>query len=115
MSDSFIFLFLSMILIACSLYLPHHIAFLITRAWFYYQGDAVAASDPAVVEGAIESVLESGKEVLKGSATSAGERLRGVVETAVAAARASEGVVREGVREGVEEGVRAAGEGLKEL
>jgi uncharacterized membrane protein len=38
--DSFIFLFFSMILIAASLYLPQHIAFLTSRAWFYYTGDS---------------------------------------------------------------------------
>ena len=37
--DSFLFLFLSMIIIAASLYLPEHIATVLSRAWFYYAGD----------------------------------------------------------------------------
>jgi hypothetical protein len=40
-ADSFIFLFFSMILIAASLYLPQNIAFLTSRAWFYYNGDEI--------------------------------------------------------------------------
>jgi hypothetical protein len=37
--DSLMFLIFSMVLIAASLYLPHHISFLANRAWFYYHGD----------------------------------------------------------------------------
>jgi hypothetical protein len=33
-----------MVLIAASLYLPQHIAFLTKRAWFYYHGDETAKS-----------------------------------------------------------------------
>ncbi len=36
--DSFIFLFLSMIMIAGCLYLPEHVATMCSRAWFYYAG-----------------------------------------------------------------------------
>jgi hypothetical protein len=42
LTDSFLFLIVSMILIAASLYLPQHLAFLTNRAWFYYHGDEVA-------------------------------------------------------------------------
>ena len=73
-----------MILIACSLYLPHHIAFLITRAYFYWQGDAVTAADPALVDAAIDIVMEGGKSVVRESMTSAGERFKAAVETAMA-------------------------------
>jgi len=38
-TDSFLFLFLSMIIIAASLYLPEHITTIASRAWFYYAGD----------------------------------------------------------------------------
>lgn len=59
-TDSFIFLFFSMILIAASLYLPQHIAFLTNRAWFYYHGDeglaAAAASTVARVAKATAAV-----------------------------------------------------------
>jgi len=41
-----------MIIIAMTLYLPQHIAFLTNRAWFYYNGDESAKS-------AIKSVGES--------------------------------------------------------
>jgi hypothetical protein len=40
--DSFLFLFSSMIMIAAALYLPHHVAFLAHRAYFYYSGDRAA-------------------------------------------------------------------------
>lgn len=73
-----------MILIACALYLPHHIAFLITRAYFYWQGDAVTAENPALVDAAIDTVIENGKIAMSASMTSAGERFKAVVETAMA-------------------------------
>jgi hypothetical protein len=41
-----------MIIIAMTLYLPQHIAFLTNRAWFYYNGDESAKS-------AVKSVIES--------------------------------------------------------
>lgn len=41
-----------MIIIAMTLYLPQHIAFLTNRAWFYYNGDENAKT-------AVQSVLES--------------------------------------------------------
>ncbi|KAI9756976.1 MAG: hypothetical protein M4579_003634 [Chaenotheca gracillima] len=50
--NSFLFLFLSMIIIAASLYLPHHIKFLVSRAWFYYAGDEVTSVTAAVAAGA---------------------------------------------------------------
>jgi hypothetical protein len=37
--DSFLFLFISMIIVAASLYLPQHIMEIASRAWFYYAGD----------------------------------------------------------------------------
>lgn len=94
--DSFIFLFFSMILIACSLYLPHHIAFLITRAFFYYQGDAIAAADPAIVEAALEHGREALSTAVRASASSAGDKLREVVHTVVAnAAHGAESIGKE--------------------
>ncbi|PVH85503.1 hypothetical protein DL98DRAFT_483309 [Cadophora sp. DSE1049] len=50
--NSFLFLFFSMIIIAMTLYLPQHIAFLTNRAWFYYNGDESAKT-------AVQSVIES--------------------------------------------------------
>jgi hypothetical protein len=37
--DSFLFIFLSMLILAASLYLPHHVHTIASRAWFYYAGD----------------------------------------------------------------------------
>lgn len=38
-ADSFLFIFLSMLILAASLYLPHHVHTIASRAWFYYAGD----------------------------------------------------------------------------
>lgn len=73
-----------MVLIACALYLPHHMKFLMTRAYFYWQGDAVTSSDPALIEASIDTVIEGGKSVMMESMTSAGERFKAAVETAMA-------------------------------
>jgi len=43
-----------MIIIAMTLYLPQHIAFLTNRAWFYYHGD-----ENVNVHGVVTSVVES--------------------------------------------------------
>ena len=37
-TDSFLFLFLSMIIIAASLYLPEHVTTVALRVWFYLTG-----------------------------------------------------------------------------
>lgn len=37
--NSLLFLFLSMIIYAATLYLPQHIMTIASRAWFYYAGD----------------------------------------------------------------------------
>lgn len=37
--DTFLFIFLSMLIFAVSLYLPHHMAEVVKKAWFYYTGD----------------------------------------------------------------------------
>ncbi|KAI9822272.1 MAG: hypothetical protein M1832_003095 [Thelocarpon impressellum] len=39
--NSFLFLFLSMIVIAASLYFPQHVTKVLSRAWFYYAGEEV--------------------------------------------------------------------------
>ncbi|KAL3427056.1 hypothetical protein PVAG01_00565 [Phlyctema vagabunda] len=52
--NSFLFLFFSMIIIAMTLYLPQHIAFLTNRAWFYYHGD-----EEGLVGSGVKSVIES--------------------------------------------------------
>lgn len=45
-----------MIIIAMTLYLPQHIAFLTNRAWFYYNGDE---STKVAVKSAIESGMST--------------------------------------------------------
>jgi len=71
--NSFLFLFFSMIIIAMTLYLPQHIAFLTNRAWFYYNGDESSKTAVhSVVESATNTVLvEKVKEtVVKAAAGS---------------------------------------------
>lgn len=41
--DTFLLLFISMIIVAASLYLPEHVMKMASRAWFYYAGDETAA------------------------------------------------------------------------
>jgi len=50
--NSVLFLIFSMIVIAVTLYLPHHILFLANRAWFYYNGEEGSKT-------AVKSVIES--------------------------------------------------------
>ena len=71
--DSFLFLFFSMIIIAMTLYLPQHIAFLTNRAWFYYNGDESAkAAVHSVVESSTRTVLvEKMKETVVKAAAGA--------------------------------------------
>jgi hypothetical protein len=45
-----------MVIIAMTLYLPQHIAFLTNRAWFYYNGDESAKGSTTA---AVQSLLES--------------------------------------------------------
>ncbi|WYZ38790.1 hypothetical protein EsH8_III_000704 [Colletotrichum jinshuiense] len=58
-----LFLLSSLTIIATVLYLPQHIAFLMSRAWFYMHGDPIDAVVEAVVDAvevtksAVESVL----------------------------------------------------------
>ena len=73
-ADSFLFIFLSMIIIAISLYLPEHITRLFTRAWFYYAGDENAAAQRALGEGAGGTV---GPKLGRDSTSNAGLRIPG--------------------------------------
>lgn len=41
--NTFLLLFISMIIVAASLYLPEHVMKMASRAWFYYAGDETAA------------------------------------------------------------------------
>lgn len=41
--NTFLFIFLSLLIIAVSFYLPHHVAIIGRRAWYYYAGDDMKA------------------------------------------------------------------------
>jgi len=59
-----------MVIIAATLYLPQHIAFLTNRAWFYYNGDeSVKGAGSSVVGRASGVVIETVKETIVKSAT----------------------------------------------
>jgi len=71
-----------MIIIAMTLYLPQHIAFLTNRAWFYYNGDesakmavksAVGSTSTVLVEKVKETVVKGGAGA--SSVLSAGKEL----------------------------------------
>lgn len=66
-TDSFLFLFFSMIIIALTLYLPQHLTFLTNRAWFYYNGPESAK---AAVESATSTVL--GEQIKQTAVSTAG-------------------------------------------
>jgi hypothetical protein len=61
-ADSVLFLLFSLTFIATFLYLPQHIAFIISRAWFYMHGDSVDVLELAkgAVEGMAQSVVGTG-------------------------------------------------------
>jgi hypothetical protein len=71
-----------MVIIAMTLYLPQHIAFLTNRAWFYYNGPEKASLSPtsSVIKSALENssatsvVMEKVKETIV-SASTAGKNL----------------------------------------
>lgn len=52
LTDTFLLLFISMIIIAASLYLPGHITTMISRAWFYWAGDETVGRNAGVDIGA---------------------------------------------------------------
>jgi hypothetical protein len=63
-----------MIIIAMTLYLPHHIAFLTNRAWFYYNGPEKAGGVAEAVSSMVENLSTSGTvaEVVKETVLSNG-------------------------------------------
>lgn len=73
-TDSFLFLFFSMVIIAATLYLPQHIAFLTNRAWFYYNGDENIKSAGTSIVGKASSVaIETVKETVVKTVTAAAD------------------------------------------
>ncbi|PKS10828.1 hypothetical protein jhhlp_002585 [Lomentospora prolificans] len=60
---SFVFLLAGLTSIAMILYLPHHILFLINRAWFYAHGDSVDVLEmtkEALAQGALNGAAGPG-------------------------------------------------------
>ncbi|KAI6250663.1 hypothetical protein HI914_00887 [Erysiphe necator] len=55
--NSFLFLFFSMIIIAATLYLPQHLAFLTNRAWFYYNGPSPELFKTTAAKSTAEDIL----------------------------------------------------------
>ncbi|KAI9677659.1 MAG: hypothetical protein M1817_006614 [Caeruleum heppii] len=58
--NSFLFLFLSMIIIAASLYLPQHITKIASRALFYYAGDDAATEKSIAANGHEQVMMDAG-------------------------------------------------------
>jgi hypothetical protein len=56
--DSALFLILSMILIACSLYLPEHVTTISRRVFYYIAGDVEGAPTSAIVAATKETLTE---------------------------------------------------------
>ncbi|ERS95724.1 hypothetical protein HMPREF1624_07799 [Sporothrix schenckii ATCC 58251] len=50
---SLLFLLTSLTSIAIFLYLPHHVAFLINRAWFYAHGDSQFDAAQSLLQGVV--------------------------------------------------------------
>lgn len=50
LADSVVFLLFSLTFIAACLYLPHHVSFLIGRAWYYINGEHIDVVGEAVKE-----------------------------------------------------------------
>jgi len=69
-TDSFLFLTLSLTLIACSLYLPEHVLKMWHRAFYYYSGHAQAGA--ATGTAALATASEVAQTVLE-NATAAVE------------------------------------------
>jgi len=56
--DSVLFLLFGLTFIATVLYLPHHVQFILNRAWFYMHGDA-----PELVNAGAQSLLATTAKV----------------------------------------------------
>jgi len=92
--NTFIFLFFSMIVVACSLYLPQHITFLANRAWFYYFGDDEAVPN----SGSAKAVTTALGNAAASTSVEVGRRLRDAVESARAGRGQGPALPHEGVK-----------------
>jgi hypothetical protein len=67
-TDSILFLLFSLTFIATVLYLPQHLKFVLSRAWFYINGDAFESTAGELVKGVLTSagrVAEATHEAVK--------------------------------------------------
>lgn len=67
-TDSVLFLLFSLVTIATALYLPQHILFIWTRAWFYLNGECPDAANQAVdalTTGAKEAAAQAAATMAK--------------------------------------------------
>ncbi|KPM34675.1 hypothetical protein AK830_g11893 [Neonectria ditissima] len=71
---SLVFLLFSLTFIAACLYLPHHISFLLGRAWYYINGEHIDVAEAAreVVRDMSAGAL-SGTGIMAGTATAAAQ------------------------------------------
>ncbi|KAJ4302246.1 hypothetical protein N0V88_002383 [Collariella sp. IMI 366227] len=77
---SVLFLLFSLTFIATFLYLPHHLAFIISRAWFYMHGDG-GESSPAseILKATAGRVLSSVGGTAAAVAKTTGDAVRGAL------------------------------------
>ncbi|KEZ39663.1 hypothetical protein SAPIO_CDS9602 [Scedosporium apiospermum] len=75
---SFVFLLASLTFIATILYLPHHIIFLMNRAWFYAHGDSVDVLELTkdAVHTLAQGALNAGTSTASSVAEAATEMIR---------------------------------------
>lgn len=75
--DSILFLLLSLFIIAASLYLPEHIAFMTNRMFYYFSGDSshITSQMPTSKEFATAATqfLNNGEALRQGAATAGHE------------------------------------------
>ena len=64
-ADSVLFLIFSLTFIATVLYLPHHLQFIIGRAWFYMHGDAQSAVSSQTVSSTLGKAAEATAAVVR--------------------------------------------------
>ncbi|KAG5655905.1 hypothetical protein KAF25_000825 [Fusarium avenaceum] len=76
--SSIVFLLFSLTFIAACLYLPHHISFLVGRAWYYINGEHIDVAE--VVQEAVKDMSAS---ALSGATSSAVDVTKETVETIV--------------------------------
>lgn len=93
MTDSILFLFLSMVIIAASLYLPEHVAVIARRAYYYAVGDkesTVQKVSQTMAETVAQTAFQAASSIAK-AATSMPTTAQEVVESATAVAEAVAG------------------------